>query len=59
VFDVIDAEAHRLREVAGIGPNRADYIAKGWAEQRAIGEIMMFLHANGVGTSRAVRIYKT
>src|ERR1700738_3249912 len=38
---------------------RADGIAPGWAEQRAIREIMIFLHANGVSTSRAVRIYKT
>ena len=57
--DVIEAEPHRLREVAGIGPKRADGIATGWAEQRAIRQIMIFLHANGVGTSRAVRIYKT
>jgi exodeoxyribonuclease V alpha subunit len=59
VFDVIEAEPHRLREVAGIGPKSADGIAAGWADQRAIREIMIFLHANGVGTSRAVRIYKT
>ena len=59
VFDVIEAEPHRLREVAGIGPKRADGIAAGWADQRAIREIMIFLHAHGVGTSRAVRIYKT
>ena len=32
VFDVIEAEPHRLREVAGIGPKRADGIAAGWAE---------------------------
>jgi exodeoxyribonuclease V alpha subunit len=59
VFDVIEAEPHRPREVAGIGPKRADGIARGWVEQRAIREIMIFLHVNGVGTSRAVRIYKT
>jgi exodeoxyribonuclease V alpha subunit len=58
VFDVIEAEPHRLREVAGIGPKRADGIAADWADQRAIREIMIFLRANGVGTSRAVRIYK-
>src|SRR3981081_4691670 len=45
VFDVIEAEPHRLREVAGIGPKRADGIATGWAAQRAIREIMIFLHA--------------
>ena len=43
----------------GIGPQRAARIVAGWAEQKVIREIMLFLHANGVGTSRAVRIYKT
>lgn len=59
VFDVIEAEPHRLRDVTGVGPKRADAIISGWAEQRAIREIMIFLHANGVSASRAVRIYKT
>jgi ATP-dependent exoDNAse (exonuclease V), alpha subunit - helicase superfamily I member len=30
-----------------------------WAEQKIIREIMVFLHSNGVGTARAVRIFKT
>ncbi len=47
-----------LREVTGIGPKRAARITAGWADQKVIREIMLFLHANGVGTSRAVRIYK-
>src|SRR5579875_1354456 len=59
VFDLIEQEPARLREVTGIGPKRADRIIAGWAEQKVIREIMLFLHANGVGTSRAVRIYKT
>src|SRR5690349_8607899 len=59
VFDVIEQEPGRLREVTGIGPKRAARIIAGWAEQKVIREIMLFLHSNGVGTSRAVRIYKT
>jgi exodeoxyribonuclease V alpha subunit len=59
VFDVIEQEPQRLREVTGIGPKRAERIVGGWAEQKIIREIMLFLHSNGVGTSRAVRIYKT
>ena len=59
VFDVIEADPSRLREVEGIGPVRAQRIAAGWAEQKVVREIMLFLHAHGVGTSRAVRIYKT
>ena len=59
VFDLIEQEPKRLREVTGIGAKRAARIVAGWAEQKAIREIMLFLHANGVGTSRAVRIFKT
>jgi exodeoxyribonuclease V alpha subunit len=59
VFDVIEAEPDRLREVTGIGPKRAEGIVAGWAEQRVIRGIMIFLHTNGVGASRAVPIYKT
>ena len=59
VFDTIEAEPARLREVTGIGPVRAKRITDAWAEQKVIREIMMFLHSHGVGTARAVRIYKT
>lgn len=59
VFELIEQQPDRLREVTGIGPKRAAKIIAGWAEQKVIREIMLFLHANGVGTARAVRIYKT
>jgi exodeoxyribonuclease V alpha subunit len=59
VFEIIEQESGRLREVTGIGPKRAERIIAGWAEQKVIREIMLFLHSNGVSTSRAVRIYKT
>ena len=59
VFDIIEATPERLREVEGIGPVRASKIASGWADQKVIREIMVFLHQHGVGTARAVRIFKT
>jgi len=59
VFDVIDAAPGRLQEVSGIGPLRAASILAAWAEQKAVREIMIFLHSHGVGTARAVRIFKT
>ena len=59
VFDVIEAEPDRLREVTGIGAVRAKRITEAWAEQKVVREIMVFLHSNGVGTARAVRIFKT
>ena len=59
VFDVIEQTPERLKEIDGIGPKRADSIVAAWADQKAIREIMIFLHSHGVGTSRAVRIFKT
>ena len=59
VFDVIEADPERLREIDGIGPVRAERITAAWAEQKAVREIMMFLHGHGVGTARAVRIFRT
>src|SRR4051812_30123207 len=58
-FEIIEAAPERLTEVAGIGPWRASRIVAGWSEQKAVREIMIFLHAHGVGTARAVRIFKT
>ena len=58
-FEIIEAAPERLKEVPGIGEFRAGKIAAGWAEQKAVRDIMVFLHSNGVGASRAVRIFKT
>ena len=59
VFDIIESDSERLREVEGIGPVRAQRITAAWAEQKAVREIMMFLHGHGVGAARAVRIFRT
>ena len=59
VFDIIDAHSARLEEVDKVGPERRRRIKSAWAEQKAVREIMVFLHAHGASTSRAVRIYKT
>ena len=59
IFDIIEQESARLEDVDGIGPKRRTRIKEAWAEQKVIRKIMVFLHSNGVSTSRAVRIYKT
>ena len=59
VFEVIQNEPERLREVTGVGPIRANSITEAWNEQKHVREIMVFLHSHGVSTARAVRIYKT
>ena len=59
IFDIIENYSVRLEEVDGIGPERRRRIKAAWAEQKVIRSIMVFLHSQGVSTSRAVRIYKT
>ena len=59
VFQVIEREPERLEEVEGIGPKRRAQLEAAWREQRVVHEIMLFLHAHGLGTARAFRIFKT
>ena len=56
---VIDESPSFLKEVKGIGARRVQRIRESWREQRAVRDIMVFLQSHGVGTARAVRIYKT
>ncbi|HVS37803.1 MAG TPA: ATP-dependent RecD-like DNA helicase, partial [Gemmataceae bacterium] len=56
---VIDESPSFLREVKGIGPRRIQRIREGWRQHKAVRDIMVFLQSHGVGTARAVRIYKT
>jgi exodeoxyribonuclease V alpha subunit len=58
VFDVIERTPERLLELDGIGKTRLKRITAGWIEQKVVREIMVFLQSHGVGTSRAVRIFK-
>ncbi len=57
-LSVIDESPTFLREIKGIGPRRLQRIRESWREQKAVRAIMVFLQSHGVGTARAVRIYK-
>ena len=59
VFEIIEQNPERLLELDGIGKKRREKITSAWSEQKVIREIMVFLQSHGVGTARAVRIYKT
>ena len=59
VFEIIENQSKRLEEVDGIGRERRQRIKDAWAEQKVVRDIMLFLHAHGLGTNRAVRIYKS
>jgi exodeoxyribonuclease V alpha subunit len=57
-FEIIDADPRSLTYVEGIGPTRRKKITEAWQQQKAIREIMVFLHGHKVSTSRAFRIFK-
>lgn len=59
VFNIIEKNPEKLFELSGIGQYRQQKIVQSWQDQRKIREIVVFLHSHGVGTARAVRIYKT
>jgi exodeoxyribonuclease V alpha subunit len=59
VFEVIEQAPERLLKLEGIGPKRQERVVQAWAEQKVVRAIMVFLQSHGVGTARAVRIYKT
>src|SRR5262249_28040707 len=56
---VIDESPAFLSEVKGIGPRRLQLIRESWQQQKGVRNIMIFLQSHGVGTARAVRIWKT
>lgn len=56
---VLDEDPGRVREALGVGPKRAELVARAWEEQKAIKEVMLFLQSHGVTTGLAVKIYKT
>lgn len=59
VFEIIEHFSKRLEEVEGIGPERRRRIKQSWEKQKAIRDIMVFLHTHGVSTSLALWIYRT
>ncbi len=57
-FEVIDTLSARLREVDGIGPERAKRIKEAWAAQKSVRDIMIFLQGHGIGSAHAAKIFK-
>lgn len=56
---VLDESPTFLREIKGLGPRRLQQIRASWKEHQAVRRILIFLHGHGLGTARALRIYKT
>jgi exodeoxyribonuclease V alpha subunit len=58
VFEVIERQPQRLREIQGIGRGLAARMAAAWREQRAVRDIMLFMHSHGLSPLRAARIFE-
>jgi exodeoxyribonuclease V alpha subunit len=56
VFRVLDEESGRLREIKGLGADRAHALKQSWTEHKQLREAMIFLHGLGLGTSLCQRL---
>ena len=58
-LDIIEECPDRLREVPGISDKKLDSITRGWAQQKDVKNLMLFLQSHDVSIGLAARIYKT
>lgn len=58
VLTIIENEPHRLEEIEGIGPKRAETIAQAWQAQKHISTLMIFLQDKDVSPAYSLKIYK-
>lgn len=57
-LEMFDEYPDFLLHIGGIGRKRLKMIRESWEEQREVRRIMLFLADHGLGTARAVRIYR-
>jgi exodeoxyribonuclease V alpha subunit len=58
-LQVIDQSPAFLSQIKGLGPRRLQRIRESWQTQKGVRDLMIFLHAHGVGAGRVTRIYRT
>lgn len=59
VFKVIEEHPERLKEVKGLGKQRIEEIRSKMTAEKTVRDIMVFLHSNGLTTSKASKIFDT
>ncbi|MDR1303141.1 MAG: ATP-dependent RecD-like DNA helicase [Puniceicoccales bacterium] len=57
-FDIISTEAARLREIPGIGAERARNIKAAWDEQYALRDMLIFLQSYNIPNALCLRLHK-
>ena len=58
-LEVIEKNPKKLAKLPGIGQKRIEQIQQSWIAQQHMAELLMFLQQHGIGTQRAIKIYKT
>lgn len=58
IFDIVEQDPNRLRDIPGIGIKRVEMISRGWMEHQAIRKILMFLQQYEIPQGFAARIYR-
>jgi len=58
-LETFDKYPDLLLHIRGIGPQRLKRIRQSWQEQEGVRKIMLFFSEYGIGSGRAVRIYRT
>jgi len=58
IFEIIEVYPHHLEAIGGIGKVRRKQIVAAYAENKALREVMVFLHAHGIGTALATKIHQ-
>lgn len=58
ILPILDQDPERLKEIKGFGPATVAKIGKGWKEQKAVSEIMIFLHSHDISAGLCRRIYR-
>jgi len=58
-LEILDKYSDMLLHIRGIGRTRLKRIRESWQEQEGVRKIMLFFHEYGIGSGRAVRIYRT
>lgn len=58
-LEVFEKTPDFLLHIRGIGSAKLRRIRQSWDEQREVRKIMLFLSEHGIGSGRAVRIYRT
>jgi len=57
-LEIISTQSARLREVEGIGNQRAKSIKQAWDEQQVYREVMIFLQRHSVSNAQCIRLVK-